>query len=118
MGILDDSEAHHIIPVEVLGRVGMLRELVKSGWNFNSKINGAPLAEGFHGNHPKYTEYVIRRMEAWVTASRGVVIGTGIPEFKEWIETVLLPELRGHIADAKRNFKATGQNLNNYFSRL
>jgi hypothetical protein len=118
MAIVDEAQAHHIIPVEILGRIGMVRELVKSGWDFNSAINGAALAAGFHGNHPKYTEYVIRRITVWVAANRSVMIDGGVAQFKVWMETVLLVELRGHIATAKSRFAVTGRNLNDYFAAL
>src|SRR4029450_7661769 len=55
MGLMDEGQAHHIIPVEILGKQEVVRLLVQSGWDFNAKMNGVPLAEGFHGNHPAYT---------------------------------------------------------------
>ena len=113
-GILDARQAHHIIPVELLEKSGMLRLLVQSGWDFNQAANGVPLAAGFHGNHPKYTEYVNKQINTWVAQH-----GASKPaEFQAWVEGTLLPSLRTLIADAHAKGATSGQNLNDYFAKL
>ena len=42
--LTNTDQAHHIIPVGVLKAQGMMHLLVKSGWNFNHKMNGIALA--------------------------------------------------------------------------
>jgi hypothetical protein len=112
------AEAHHIIPVEILGEQEVLRELVKSGWDFNAKVNGVPLAEGFHGNHPAYTQYVRKRVSGFMRQYNATPVADAVGPFKTFLENVLIPELLNHIQAAKKEFKASGQTLNGYFARL
>jgi hypothetical protein len=112
VGVLSGEQAHHLIPVELLQKQGMLRVLVNAGWDFNQATNGIPLAEGFHGNHPQYNRYVGTQIDAWVTQH-----GTAKPnDFHAWVDATLLPHLRGKIAQAKAHNQQTGQSLNDYFA--
>jgi hypothetical protein len=113
LGILDARQAHHIIPVELLQKQGMLRALVDAGWDFNQVANGVPLAAGFHGNHPGYTIYVSRQIDGWL-AGRSATPA----DFRVWVEATLLPHLRAKIAEARLNQTRTGESLNDYFGRL
>ncbi|HEX2081423.1 MAG TPA: AHH domain-containing protein, partial [Longimicrobium sp.] len=118
VGITDDRQAHHIIPVEILGKQEVLRLLVQSGWNFNARINGVPLAEGFHGNHPAYTAYVDRRIDQFMGGYAARPVAEAVAPFRAFLENTLLPELRDHIEEARRRYGSTGRNLNDYFRTL
>ena len=114
LGILDPQQAHHIIPIELLGKQAMLRLLVNSGWDFNAKVNGLPLKAGFHGNHPQYTRYVNQRIDAWVQQNGSAPVAT----FQTFVESTLIPGLTAQIATALRQSGSTQENLNDYFARL
>ncbi len=108
------EQAHHIIPVSILKKQGIVRMLVQSGWDFNQKTNGVPLEEGFHGSHPQYTTYVNNQIDAWVQQH-----GTSnVDDFRDYVETQLIPALRTKIDDAKSKYGTTDENLNTYFSKL
>ncbi len=108
------EQAHHIIPVGALKAQGMMHLLVKSGWNFNQKMNGIPLANNFHGNHPNYNNYVNRKIAVWVKAN-----GTNnTAAFKGYVENELMPFLTNHILIAKNQYAATGKTLNDYFATV
>ena len=117
--ILDASQAHHILPIELLldKRNDILRLLVKSGWDYNAAINGVPLQVGFHGNHPKYTQYVQRRIDAWVAKNGNS--DAVVDSFRLYVVSKLIPEeLTPLIERAWRNFEATKMTLNDYFASL
>jgi hypothetical protein len=102
------EQAHHIIPIEALTLDTTIQALVNAGWNFNAAINGVPLAEGFHGNHPQYTRYVRESADKW----RKTHGPNYTPAFKTFIEQTLIPELLTLIAAAK----AAGKTLNQFFA--
>lgn len=111
------GEAHHIIPVEVLLDNEIVQRLVNSGWNFNEELNGIPLQEGFHGNHPAYSAYVGRRIRQWREQQSGVVADL-VPNFRSFVRGTLIPELRALIERAQAEHPTTGVNLNAFFARL
>jgi hypothetical protein len=110
LGITDKREAHHLIPVEILKKQGMMRLLVESGWNFNSRINAIALDRGFHGNHPNYTLYVAKEIEDWVNSNGS----SNTDAFKTHVESRLLNDLRAKITSAK----SSGKTLNDYFAQF
>jgi hypothetical protein len=114
LGVLNPEQAHHIIPVELLKKHGVLRLLVQSGWDFNAKVNGVPLAEGFHGHHPRYNDYVDKEITKWVAQHDP----SKAADFRDYVENTLIPQLRAHINAAKSRFGPTDENLNDYFARL
>jgi hypothetical protein len=116
MAILDASQAHHIIPVELWGPVVGLRKLIESGWDPNAVLNGVALAEGFHGNHPRYTKFVADRIMTWVRNNGGNPTDATIGPFRAYVEGTLLPEMRGLIAQAKARAAKTGETLNDIFT--
>jgi hypothetical protein len=110
-GIYNPQQAHHVLPVELLSRVNRLRLLVAAGWDFNGKINGIALAAGFHGTHPKYTEYVFKQVEKWESTNGA----SPIAAFQTWVEgTLIETDLRNKIGAAQ----ASGKSLNDYFRPL
>jgi hypothetical protein len=111
------GEAHHVIPVEVLLDQEIVQQLVNGRWDFNQDLNGVPLEEGFHGNHPAYTQYVARKIRDWRQSYRGVIADL-VPDFRNHVQGVLIPQLRRHIQAAQEAYPRTGVNLNTYFSRL
>lgn len=111
VGVLNGQQAHHLIPVELLQKQGMLRVLVNAGWNFNQAANGLPLTGGFHGNHPQYNRYVGTSIDNWV-----VLHGSAKPnDFRAWVGATLLPDLRSKIAQARTHNQQTGRTLNDFF---
>jgi hypothetical protein len=118
IGLMDESQAHHIVPVEILGKQEVLRLLVQSGWDFNARINGVALAAGFHGNHPAYTAYVNRRIDEFMAGHQRRPVADVVPDFRTFLTGTLIPELRNHIAAAERRYGATRVNLNSYFASL
>jgi hypothetical protein len=108
--VFNPANAHHVIPVSLLERSARLRMLVRTGWDFNAKINGVPLAAGFHGSHPKYTDYVIKQITAWENTNGNAPIA----QFRTFVEGVLLPHLQGLIENAK----ASGKSLNEFFRTI
>jgi hypothetical protein len=118
LGLMDKSQAHHIIPVEIIGKQGILRLLIESGWDFNDARNGVPLAAGFHGNHPAYTAYVNRRIDAFMAGQAGRPIAQAVTPFRTFLRETLLPELRSLTHQAKQEFPSTGRNLNTFFAAL
>ncbi len=114
MNILDSSQAHHLIPIEILKEQGIMKELLKMGWNFNDKINGEALAVGFHGTHPNYTGYVRREIAAWISANGAATVDV----FQQYVEGTLLTSLRKHIQAALVQFATTKENLDSYFAKL
>jgi hypothetical protein len=118
LGLVDKSQAHHIIPVEIIGKQGILRLLIESGWDFNDAANGVPLAAGFHGNHPAYTAYVNRRIDAFMAGQTGRSIAQAVTPFRTFLRETLIPELRELTDRAKQEYSRTGRNLNAFFTAL
>jgi hypothetical protein len=116
--VLDKSEAHHIIPVELWGKEAILREAIESGWDPNAATNGIPLAMGFHGNHPAYTKYVSNRINDWMSAQKGIPLDAVVNPFRAFVNATLIPDLRALIAQASAASKASKESLNDYFSKL
>jgi uncharacterized protein DUF4157/HNH/ENDO VII superfamily nuclease len=114
VGVTNPMQAHHIIPIEILKKQGIMQLLVRTGWNFNQKINGIPLQEGFHGNHPQYTAYVSRKVDQWVQQNGS----SNAAAFQSYVENTLIPHLISHINTAKARFVTTKETLNDYFARL
>jgi hypothetical protein len=104
--------------VEILGKQEVLRLLIATPWDFNASINGIPLAEGFHGNHPAYTAYVNRRIDSFMGGYANRPVADAVAPFRTFLQGTLIPELRDHIGEARRLFPTTGRNLNTYFSTL
>lgn len=96
---------HHIIPKEVFIKFkkdlksvkGYIQNATKKAKDVTNLID---LKTPFHGNHPKYSDYVIERLEKIVKE------GIDIDKIRD-----LQNELRNHIADALKS----GKNLNDYF---
>ena len=94
-------QRHHIIPKAVYRDAG---DAVKSVMNLNAGNNLKKLPTPFHGNHPQYNIFVRNQLNA--IRKDGVTPGS--------IQT-LQKNLNGMINNAYDNYKATGQNLNDYF---
>lgn len=98
-------QRHHIIPKAVYKRMGReFGELMELNAGINLKKIPAP----FHGNHPQYSEYVMGRLNALDAANQ--LNPASIKSLQK--------ELSGMINKAYDNYKATGQNLNEYFRPL
>ena len=110
LGITDKREAHHLIPVEILKKQGMMRLLVESRWDFNSRVNAVALERGFHGNHPNYTLYVSAKIEGWVNRNGS----SDTNAFKTYVNSSMLQDLRSKIGQAE----TSGQSLNDYFAQF
>ncbi|MBY0457483.1 MAG: hypothetical protein K2V38_09120, partial [Gemmataceae bacterium] len=71
----------------------------------------------FHGNHPAYTSYVQRQIDAWIAAN-----GSGsavVNAFKLYVENDLIEkQLKPLIAKAQAQYPKTGKNLNDFFAAL
>ena len=113
------EQAHHLIPIEILEKHYKIQELVQWGWDFNGAINGIALSEGFHGNHPKYTGFVLANINNWTSAN----LKSNIDELRNYIENQLIPKLKTEIEKAKLIFdqkKAKNSDekytLNDYFA--
>lgn len=61
----------------------------------------------FHGNHPKYNDYVNMRIKALIDEGN-----LSLGEIRK-----LQDELKGHIVEAFDNFKKTDEKLNDYFKK-
>ena len=97
-------QRHHIIPKAVYKEFKSdLKGLMKRD-GIENLIN---LPTPFHGNHPQLNEFVSNRIS---TLKR-----TGL---NEGSIRALQNDLRGMINQALDNYKATGQNLNEYFRPL
>ena len=104
-------DIHHLIPNAVFRNN---RELFKSieGYIQNvskkaqDKTNLLDLDKSFHGNHPKYNDFVQEEIER---LSREKIT-------LEKIRT-LQDNLKKLIDKALENYKKTGDNLNNYFKK-
>ena len=102
-------DIHHLIPNAVFRNN---RELFKSieGYIQNvskkaqDKTNLLDLDKPFHGNHPKYNDFVEEEIN---NLNKG---GLTLEKIK-----TLQDNLRNHIKNALDNFKRTGMNLNDYF---
>ena len=58
MGAKTD-QAHHLIPVNLIGKNANIRKAIDEGFDFNGKINGLFISETRHsGPHGKYDAYV------------------------------------------------------------
>lgn len=108
------NQAHHIIPISALTRSKALQRLVESGWDFNQKINGILLKEGFHGNHPYYTDYAVQQLQNWYTRNKKKTIS----EIQTFVESTLIPRLTGLISKAKEKYDKGEGNLNDFFRAL
>jgi Domain of unknown function (DUF4157)/A nuclease family of the HNH/ENDO VII superfamily with conserved AHH len=117
---LSGEQAHHIIPIEILEKdYETIQKLVHlGGWDFNGEINGVPLSEGFHGNHPKYTAYVFEQIEMWQNKNKRATID----DMKIYVEKLLIPHLLTEIekakiksAQEKANNPKVSYTLNDYF---
>jgi RHS repeat-associated protein len=97
-------QKHHIIPKAVFRDVG---EAIQNAMELNGGFNLKKLPAPFHGNHPQYSEYVGNQLNAIRNA--GVTPGS---------IQALQKNLNGMINDAYDNYKATGQNLNDYFRQF
>ena len=104
-------DIHHLIPNAVFRNN---RELFKSieGYIQNvskkaqDKTNLLDLDKPFHGNHPKYNDYVEEEIN---NLKKG---GLTLEKIK-----TLQDNLRNHIEKALENFKKTGITLNDYFKK-
>jgi RHS repeat-associated protein len=97
-------QKHHIIPKAVFRDAG---EAIQNAMELNGGFNLKKLPAPFHGNHPQYSEYVGNQLNAIRNA--GVTPGS---------IQALQKNLNGMINDAYDNYKATGQNLNDYFRQF
>lgn len=100
---------HHIIPNQIYREFSTAFDSVTEyAQNISKKgldkTNLIDLDTPFHGNHPKFSDYVRERVEKLVKK------GMDIDSIRE-----LQDELIGHINDALENYKKTGMNLNDYF---
>jgi hypothetical protein len=106
---LSTEEAHHILPIEILKLefAGKLRELVQlGGFDYNTDLNGIPIAYHVHGSHEAYNRYVEKRVQAIIDGfSEETVTALADPLHQ------LIAELRTLIEDAI----AKGQTLQAYF---
>jgi hypothetical protein len=107
---IDKAHAHHIIPVGLLYEVGKLCELIDFGWDFNEVNNGVPLAEGFHGTHPNYTNYVLKEIKKWIEENTGKSLSV----FEQFVKVDLTKRLVELIDGAKKS----GKKLDEYFKGL
>lgn len=98
-------QKHHIIPKAVYKKAGALvQEAMELDGGFNLKKLPFP----FHGNHPQYSNYVTEQLNEMV---RNGNVSPGS------IKT-LQKNLNGMINQAYDNYKATGENLNDFFRRI
>lgn len=107
------KEAHHLIPVDLLGRMERIQLLVlECNWDFNGEVNGLPVEKSLHGSggHANYNKYVEEKISRWEASNKSAEIGA----FMTWVKTQLLQELKREIiiADQSKN------SLNNHFKEL
>jgi len=108
------SQAHHIVPWS-LAENDLVQKAAEAGFHLNDELNGIvlqkyskALAEGVHGNHPAYNQYIRKKLAE-------IDVDDFTPETaKNYLENYLIPDLKKHIAKAiERNIT-----LNSYFSGL
>jgi len=62
-------QAHHIIPVELIGKSKVVQEAIEKGFDFNGVVNGIGIKAlkegGEHANHPAYTKNLMKKIENW-----------------------------------------------------
>lgn len=115
VGAKSGEEAHHIIPWKWRTNP-VIQHAAKWGFHMNDKINGVALKKffqgvgGIHGNHPKYNDYVLKRLRQWEDKNPGYNGKKAI----DFLEKELLPELLDLIEQAKKS----GLNLNEFFRNL
>ena len=97
-------QKHHIIPQAVFRDAG---EAIQNAMELNGGFNLKKLPTPFHGNHPQYNTFVRNQLNAINKVN--VTPGS--------IQT-LQKDLNGMINNAYDNYKATGQNLNDYFRQF
>lgn len=110
------EEAHHIIPW-ALRNNNVVQEAAYAGFHMNNIINGRALKkfstltpDGIHGNHPKYNDYVLKRINEF----KQQLPDWDAEDAAKFLEETLIPELNKHIDDAIK----TGERLNEYFRGL
>ncbi|WP_394352482.1 AHH domain-containing protein [Flavobacterium silvaticum] len=95
-------QRHHIIPRAVFRDASKALQDVIS---LNGGLNLKKLPSGFHGNHPEYSKYVRSELNQIQNITEGSI-------------KALQKDLNSLINQAYDNYKATGQNLNDYFRNL
>lgn len=102
LGKLVKIQRHHIIPKAVYRDAS---EAVKKAMNLDAGNNLKKLPTPFHGNHPQYSSYVTDQLNALDKVTPGSI-------------QTLQKNLNSMINNAYDNYKATGQNLNDYFRQF
>jgi hypothetical protein len=104
------GQAHHIIPLDLIQKNPYIKELYESGWDINKSLNGIELKAPFHGNHPKYTEFVGNLINTHVKRN-------GFEGLENYIEQDLIPTLKTEISRQYEIWKNNPQssNTNDYF---
>ena len=95
-------QTHHIIPRAVFRDAG---EAVQKAMELNGGFNLKKLPTPFHGNHPQYNTYVTNRLNKIENITEGSIQS-------------LQRDLNSMLNTAYDNYKATGQNLNDYFRQF
>ena len=95
-------QTHHIIPRAVFRDAG---EAVQNAMELNGGFNLKKLPTPFHGNHPQYNTYVTNRLNKIENITEGSIQS-------------LQRDLNSMLNTAYDNYKATGQNLNDYFRQF
>ncbi len=95
-------QRHHIIPQAVYKKAGAA---VLDAMKLNAGNNLKKLPTPFHGNHPQYNSYVTQRLNQMQNVTPGSI-------------QTLQKDFNGMINSAYDNYKATGQNLNDYFRQF
>lgn len=129
IGKVDGYAAHHILPWNLFEKFEnpKIKKLVEAGFHPNQLENGINLpikikkenwagdviTETFHGNHPNYLNYIIKRLNAVSSLEKEALINE--------VKSKIIPDVIKKINEAElfcSGPKGIGYNLDKYFKEF